>query len=352
MSERKPLSHLRSVTAALACTVFLFGMAKSAGADRLRIRIGYQATPDKLIPMKLGRTDIAPYLGKSYDVDFVLFQASSIEVTALATQDIDIATLGYSSFGIALDGAKMGDLRLVADGYRDGVTGFYSNEFMVLKDSPIRAVEDLKGKVLASNGVGSVVDIAMRYITKKHGLADKRDYSLIEASLPNMLPMLLQGKADLVTVNAIYTHNPKFVGAARSLFTERDALGVTEFAFYCARLDFLQRNRAALGDFFDDVVRVTRWMLTSQNRDEAIRMLSEVSKQSPDVLATYYLLPGEDVYRDPDARPDVDALQHNLNAMLELGFIKSRIDVAMHTDLSLIDDAVARLMQIGGAKSP
>src|SRR6185437_4472430 len=115
---------------------------------------------------------------------------------------------------------------------------------------------------------------------------------------------------------------------------ERDALGVTEFALYCARTGFLQRNRAALGDFFEDMVRATRWMLAPVNRAEATHLLAEVTKQSPEVLATYYLLPGEDVYRDPDARPDVEALQHNLDAMEELGFIHSRIDVAKHTDLS------------------
>lgn len=340
-------SRMSSLAAAVMSmsVVVAFAGATPANADPLKIRIGYQASPDKLIPMKLGRSDIAVHLGKSYDVDFVLFKASSLEVTALATDEIDIATLGYSSFGIALDGAKMEDLRLVADGYRDGVAGAYSNEFMVLKDSPIHAVEDLKGKVLASNGAGSVVDIAMRYMLKKHGLEDKRDYSLIEASLPNMFPMLQQGKADLVTMNAIHTHNPKVAAAARPLFKERDALGVTEFAFYCARTGFLQRNRAALGDFFEDVVHVTRWMLKPEHRSEAIHMLSAVTKQSPDVLATYYLLPGEDVYRDPDARPDVEALQRNLDAMLELGFIKSPIDVAKHTDLSFINDAAARLKQ-------
>lgn len=329
----------------------LLVLAVPARADPLKIRIGYQASPEKLIPIKLGRTDIAPHLGKTYDVEFVLFQASSIEVTALATGDIDLATLGYSSFGIALDGAKMEDLRLVADGYRDGVAGAYSNDFMVKKDGPIHAVEDLKGKVLASNGAGSVVDIAMRYMMKKHGFEDKRDYTLIEASLPNMLPMLSQGKADLVTANAIYSHNPKTAEVARTLFTERDALGVTEFAFYCARTGFLQRNHDALSDFFEDMVRATRWMLAPENRAEATRMLAEITKQSPDVLATYYLLPGEDVYRDPDAKPDIDALQHNVDAMQELGFIKSHIDVAKHTDLSFINAAAARLKQPGSAKA-
>lgn len=339
------------VIGAVGCALISWGSVSSpAHADPLKICIGYQASPEKLIPMKLGRTDIAPHLGKSYDVDFVLFQASSVEVTALATEDIDIATLGYSSFAIALDGAKMEDVRLVADGYRDGVAGAYSNDFMVLKNGPIHAVEDIKGKVLASNGVGSVVDIAMRYMMKKHGLEDKRDYTLIEASLPNMFPMLVQGKADLVTMNAIYAHNPKTAELARTLFKERDALGVTEFAFYAARTGFLQRNHAALTDFFEDMVRATRWMLAAENRGDATRMLADVTKQSSDVLATYYLLPGEDVYRDPDARPDIEALQHNLDAMQELGFIWSRIDVAKHTDLSFIDAAVGRLKQPSSAK--
>jgi NitT/TauT family transport system substrate-binding protein len=165
-----------------------------------------------------------------------------------------------------------------------------------------------------------------------------------------MLPMLIQGKADLVTANAIYSHNPKTMEAARTLFNERDALGVTEFAFYCARTRFLQRNREALGDFFEDMVRATRWMLAPENRGEATRMLAEVTKQSRDVLATYYLLPGEDVYRDPDARPDVDALQHNLDAMQELGFTRSHIDAAKHTDLSFIEAAAARLKSPSNAK--
>jgi sulfonate transport system substrate-binding protein len=340
------------VIGAIGGALLALSFSAPAQADRLKIRIGYQASPEKLIALKLGRTDIAPHVGKSYDVDFVLFKASSLEVTALATGDIDLATLGYSSLGIALDGAKMEDLRLVADGYRDGVANAYSNDFMVLKDGPIHAVDDLKGKVLASNGAGSVVDIAMRYMMKKHGFEDKRDYSLIEASLPNMFPMLLQGKADLVTMNAIYAHNPKTAESARTLFKERDALGVTEFAFYCARTGFLERNRAALGDFFEDMVRATRWMLAPENRAEATRMLAEITKQSPDVLAAYYLLPGKDVYRDPDARPDTEALQHNLDAMQELGFTHSHIDVAKYTDLSFIDAAVARMKPPGGAKPP
>jgi hypothetical protein len=42
-------------------------------------------------------------------------------------------------------------------------------------------VADLKGKVVATNAAGSAVDIASRYMLKKGGLEDKRDYTTVEA---------------------------------------------------------------------------------------------------------------------------------------------------------------------------
>jgi sulfonate transport system substrate-binding protein len=340
--------RLAGLGLALLCLVA--GAAFPSHADPLKIRIGYQASPDRFAPFLAHRQDIAIHLGRSYDVEVLPFQASSIEITALATGDVDFALLGYSSFGIAIDAAKMDDLRLVFDSFRDGVPGFYSFRLAVLKDSPIRTVEDLKGKILATNGGGSVVDLAMRYVLKKHGLEDKKDYTIIEVSLPNMFPMLAARKVDLVSLNTNYMHDPKIASQVRTLFEEKDAFGVTEFAFYCARTGFLDRNRAALADFFEDVVRATRWMLAPANRDEAIQMVTKITKQSPALLATYYLLPGEDDYRDPDSRPDVAALQRNLDAMLELGFVKSRVDAASHTDLSFIDAAIRTVNQATAGK--
>ena len=336
--------------AGFGMALLLLAAAVPSHADPLTIRIGYQASPDRFAPFLAHRQDVAIHLGRSYEVEVIPFQASSIEITALATGDVDFALLGYSSFGIAVDGAKMDDLRLVFDSFRDGVDGYYSFKLSVLKDSPIRTIEDLKGKILATNGGGSVVDIAMRYVLKKHGLEDKRDYTTVEVSLPNMFPMLAARKVDLVSLNTNYMHDPKIADAVRTLFQEKDAFGVTEFAFYCARAGYLEKNRAALADFFEDVVRATRWMLDPANRTQVIQMVTKITKQSPDILAAYYLLPGEDDYRDPNSRPDVAALQKNLDAMQELGFLKAKIDAAKYTDLSFIDAAVARVDRAGNGK--
>src|SRR5262249_33769479 len=150
-----------------------------------------------------------------------------------------------------------------------------SNEFMVRKDSPIRRIEDLKGKVLGANGAGSVVDIAIRHVLKQRSLQANRDYTLIEAPLPSLVPMLLDGKVDMATVGIAYKFIPRVQQEARVLFTERDALGVTQFAFMGARQSFLAKEHTRLGDFFEDLVRTTRWLIDPSHRDDAIRIVGD-----------------------------------------------------------------------------
>ena len=80
-------------------------------------------------------------------------------------------TNNLKQFGLAIQNAGMDDLRVICDESEDGFPGHGTNEFMVLKDSPIKTPADLKGKVLATNVVGSAVDVGMRVYLRKHGLA-------------------------------------------------------------------------------------------------------------------------------------------------------------------------------------
>ena len=53
------------------------------------------------------------------------------------------------------------------------------------------------------------------------------------------------------------------------------------------------------------------------------------------------------IYRKSDAIraievPDLAALQRNVDATYEMGFIKSKLDVKAHSDLSLIQEAAKR----------
>ena len=50
----------------------------------------------------------------------------------------------------------------------------------------------------------------------------------------------------------------------------------------------------------------------------------------------------DDYYHDPDARPNLAALQSNLRDQKALDFLKIDIDAAKYADLSLVDEAAKR----------
>ena len=90
-----------------------------------------------------------------------------------------------------------------------------AQEFYVRKDSGINKVEDLKGKVIGTNGGGSAVDVAMRAMLKKHGLEEKRDYTMVEARCRPCPRCCSDKKADLVPAVLPFAFNPKLRRKAR-----------------------------------------------------------------------------------------------------------------------------------------
>ena len=230
----------------------------------------------------------------------------------------------------------------IGDQFKDGSEGHYSNQFFVLRDSPIQKVEDLKGKVVATNAAGSAVDIAMRAMLRKHGLEDKRDYTVVEAPFPTMKAMLMQKKADLASFVAPFSFDPELKQVGRPLFSQRDALGPTQMIVWVARAGFLQKNRAAMVDFMEDSVRVVRWYLDPKNHDEAVQIAAILTKLRPELFAGW-LFTSKEYSRSPDLLPDLAALQSNIDVQRDLGFLKRPIDVQTYADLSLVREAAQRL---------
>ena len=130
----------------------------------------------------LEKKDLAVHMGKSYTLESVRYQGTPQMITAIANNELEVSNLAYSSLAIAIENAGLDDIRVIADEFQDGVPGYFSEQFYVRKDSGINKVEDLKGKVIATNGGGSAVDVAMRAMLKKHGLEEKRDYTMIEGA--------------------------------------------------------------------------------------------------------------------------------------------------------------------------
>jgi NitT/TauT family transport system substrate-binding protein len=212
---------------------------------------------------------------------------------------------------------------------------------MVLGDGPIKKVEDLKGKVTATNAAGSAMDVAMRAMLRKHGLEDKRDYTIVEAPFPTMKAQLSEKKVDLIPAVIPFSLDPELRKVGRPLFTSADAVGVTEFSMFIARKPFIDKNRAALVDFMEDTLRIVHWYLDPANHQAVMEICARVTKQPVERFG--FVFTKQDNYRQPDMLPDLKALQANVDTMKDLGFVKARVDVAAHADLSIVQEAAKRL---------
>jgi len=331
----------RRIWFGIALAVMMVISAAAEAEGPLKLRVGWAVVPGQLTSIIFAKPEILKHYGKSYTVELIHFRGSTPQITALAAGELDIAALAFSSFGLAIQNAHMDDLRLIGDLYQDGIDGYYANEYLVRTDSPIHNVEDLKGKVLATNGLGGAVDMALRKILRDHGLEENRNYQIVEIQFPNMAAALEEKKVDLAGMVMPFALIAKKTGKVRTLFTMKDAMGEAQTTLMAARRGFIAQHRAVLVDFFEDWERAMRWYYDPKNRAEAIRILSNFTKQPP---AAYedWLFTKQDYYRNPDVIPNVKALQNNLNVQKELGLLNISIDVNKYADLSLVEDAAKR----------
>jgi len=315
------------------------GISAAQAADPVKLRMGYVVAGADGPLIALGKEGLTKHQGQTYVLDAQHFAGTPPMITALAAGEIDLVPFAYSTLALAVQNAKMDDLRVIADSFQDGVEGYYTNEFMVLKDSPIHKIEDLKGKIVSSNAAGAAVDIALRVMLKKHGLEDKKDYTLIETGFPNMKAVLADHKVDLITAVRPFSADAALREMARTLFTQKDAIGRSQMIVLTARAPFLAKNRAAVVDFLEDSLRELHWYSDPKNHDEVVKIMAAYTKAPAALFQSWLFTKGGDFYHDPNGKPDLDALQSNINEQKALGFLKEDFDVKKYADLSLVAEA-------------
>jgi NitT/TauT family transport system substrate-binding protein len=329
---------LKATTWAAFAAFLAAALSTGAQAEPLKIRMGYVQLPGHLAPILFQNKSVLKHYGKSYVVDAIRFRGTTPQIQALSAGELDLSTLAPSGLVFAVENAKI-DARVVGDTFHDNGKTHWTSPYLVLKDSGIEKVEDLKGKRLASNAIGSASDSAMRAMLKRHGLGDN-DFNTIETAFGNMPAMLLQKKVDLIVAL------PQFINMiprdkVKELFNIRDAVGPQQTIMWVARADVIAKNRAAFVDYWEDHIRALRWFLDPQNHDEAVKYVAAYTKQSRESVD--YAFTDKDYYRSPDARPDVEGIKRGIAQNIESGVLKTSIEVEKYLDLSLIEEAKKRI---------
>jgi len=327
--------------ALLGGVVLLGAFVAPAQADPVKFRIGWIAMPASRAGYLLEKPELLHHYNQSYTVEAMHFSSTPAQLTALASGQLDIAQLGYSTLGAAVENAHMEDVRLIADELEDGKPGWSTTRFIVLKDSPIKTIDDLKGKVVATNGIGTGLDIALRWVLKKHHLEAKTDYTDVEINFPNMKSALAEHKVDLISAVLPFMYDPELVKIGRTLFEQGAETGPSELLMWAARAPYIKEHRAALVDLMEDVLRMQRWYFDPANHVEAQQIAAKITKQPIESLN--WVFTKGDFYRSPNGNPDLKTVAEDLKMEKELGFLKGDIDVTKYADLSIVDEASKRL---------
>src|ERR1700722_14856029 len=270
----------RGFAAMLTAWVLVAGGTAPGRADEpLKLRVGWAVVPAQLTSVLWAKPELLKHYGKSYTVEAIHFRGSTPQITGLAAGELDLAALAFSSFALAIQNAHMDDIRAVSDLYQDAIPGYYSNQMMVRADGEIKKVEDLKGKVVATNGIAGALDIAAQVYMSQRGLQPKRDYQIIEVEFPNMVSALAQKKVDMIEIGTPFSVVAQKDGTAKSLFDVGQAMGPTQLTLWTARAPFIAAHRAVLVDFFEDVQTMLHWYLDPAHRQEGIKIVAQFTKQ-------------------------------------------------------------------------
>ena len=327
--------HLIGLVGAAA----VLAAAPVAAQQPVKLRVNYSVVPPHLVPVFFLKKDLIKHEGKSYTAEFIFTQGSGIVLQAMAAREIDLGVLTVPAFANGIQNAKQ-PLVAIGDLTQDGP--WFSAIFAVKADSPIKTVKDLKGKTIATNGIGGGLDGAVRAMLLKNGLKPDDDVRIIDANFAAQEAMLREGKVDVATFAAPFWDRANKAGGVRVLFTMKDAIGDNQHLFWAARRDFLDRNQAVLIDFFEDYLRAHRWFVDPENRKEAFDLIAQFTKR-PAANFDWELKEGTGYFREKDLRLNRAVMQRTADALLEVGFLKQKLDTAAHIDEKIIIEAAKRL---------
>lgn len=308
-----------------------FGTGASAQSDATTLRIGHGSAVEEQLWLLEAMPELAEGIGTDYEIEMSRFSGTDKRFQAFEAGAIDIGTGSANS---VLFAASQGiEMRIIASLSRESERGFYT-EYMVLEDSGIDSIEDLKGKTLGINGFRSSAHLWVLEALRQAGLDPDADVTFTPIRFPAQGEALKAGTIDLGAFPQPFARIAKADGNVKTLFTSKDAVPFEEeLMLLVAKPDFLEENEAAVRSFLADLVTATQFYLESP--DEARTALVESGMTR---IPLEFYLGMNDYYRDPNARVDVEALDKMQEMQLDIGWQENRVDLNALVDMSYLPE--------------
>jgi NitT/TauT family transport system substrate-binding protein len=295
--------------------------ASSAFAQQT-IRVGWTIPAEESKYWMMKRPEQFPNLGKAYNIEWTQFQGTAPMTQALAAGALDCATQAPLSLA---NGVVGGGLKayIVAQHVFEKPGGF-SVYWAVMDNSPIKTIADLKGKTVGISVIGGGTQGPFNMLLKQNGVDPAKDIKLVEIGFAASEDALRQGRVDAINMNQPFAARMEAKGGAHKLFSLNQAMPNIVHILEACRADFVDKNPELVKNYVRDITLGMKKALA--DRDETLKVVSEVIKAPVPVLDTY-LLKDNDFGRDPGAAPNFPAIQKMLDIYAETGMLP-KLDVA------------------------
>lgn len=207
---------IKTLKKVLLFSILASQFMNAAYAETLNLKFGIYASErrawldaDNVPILKHLKDQLKSEFNIDVKIKTVFFPAYSDAVNAVVNKEVDFARLGAASYVNAKTQSPL--ISIIALESNEG-TPYHEGVFGVLKDSPIKSLNDLKGKSLAFGNKSSTIG---RYVSQKYLL----DNGITESDLKNYEYM---GRHDNVAIAVIRkTHD---VGAFKSAILKDENL--------------------------------------------------------------------------------------------------------------------------------
>jgi len=170
--------------------------------------------------------------------------------------------------------------------YRGSPAG---SAILVRKDSPIKTLEDLKGKKVAFKRGSSAHNVTVKAL-RKAGLKPE-DVQQVDLAPPDAAAAFKNGSIDAWSIWDPYLAIAEADPDARILTTAEGI--VDSYSFFLANKDFTDANGTVIVNVLDELAKVGR--SAQDNLDATIKELSEITGVPVDVTRVTLQRPGADL---------------------------------------------------------
>ncbi len=320
---------MKRMTMAALAAAAISAIAAAASAEPYKIRVGHGAAVEEQLWLMKALPAVTPNQGKVYTLDYQLFRGTDQRLKAVEAGELDVFTSSGATTTIAYSQGLR--FKAVASISMESDKGFVT-QYVVLADSPIKTIADLKGKVIGNNSARSSIELWAQLALEKHGLNPDRDVTWAIIPFPAQGEALRAKKIDVAALPQPFAAAEQAKGGIRTIFTSKEGMPFDEeLMLVLVTPDFAAKQPAVLRAFMADFVAATKYYIEKPKEARKALVDAKIVRVPENLYVNM-----EDNYRNPTARIDIAALNKAQDFTIAKGQQKTRVNPADFVDLSFL----------------